>query len=86
MIDGATSVFRVDVVTDEATLLAGDGRYADLCPTPDGQTLYALCARDDRPPFVARLDAHAAGQTAVVLPFPGRSRRSCPARASSSAS
>ncbi len=67
---GATSVFRLDLATDEVTLLAGDGSYADLCPTPDGQTLYALCARIDRPPFVARLDPRAADQTAIEIPSP----------------
>ncbi|HEY8199456.1 MAG TPA: alpha/beta fold hydrolase, partial [Candidatus Limnocylindrales bacterium] len=67
---GATSVFRIDLATDAVTLLAGDGSYADLCPTPDGQTIYALCSRIDRPAFVARLDAHAADQTAVEIPSP----------------
>jgi dipeptidyl aminopeptidase/acylaminoacyl peptidase len=68
--EGATSVFRLELATDAVTLLAGDGSYADLCPTPDGASLYALCSRPDRPPFVARLDAHAAEQTAVEIPSP----------------
>ena len=42
---GATSVFRLDLATDEVTLLAGDGSYTDLCPTPDGtDALRALLA------------------------------------------
>ncbi|MET1231573.1 MAG: S9 family peptidase [Candidatus Limnocylindrales bacterium] len=67
---GATSVFRLDLASDTVTLLAADGSYADLCPTPDGSTLFALCSRLDRPPFVARLDARAADQSAVEIPSP----------------
>ena len=67
---GATSVFRLDLATDAVTLLAGDGSYGDLCPTPDGSALYALCSRLDRPPFVARLDARAADQAGVEIPSP----------------
>ncbi len=67
---GATAVFRLDLATDAVTLLAGDASYSDLCPTPDGAALYALCSRPDRPPFVAKLDAHAMGQAGTEIPSP----------------
>ena len=67
---GTTAVFRLDLATDTTTLLASDGSYADLCPTPDGTVIYALCSRPDRPPFVVRLDARAPDQAAVEVPSP----------------
>ena len=67
---GATAVFRFDLASDTATLLASDGTYADLCPTPDGAMIYALCSRPDRPPFVVRLDARATDQAGVEISSP----------------
>ncbi len=67
---GATAAFRLELTTDRVTRLAGDASYADLCPTDDGATLYAIGSRLDRPPFVARLDARAADQSAVEIPSP----------------
>ncbi|MFI5292672.1 MAG: alpha/beta fold hydrolase, partial [Candidatus Limnocylindrales bacterium] len=67
---GDTAVFRLDLERDTSTRLAGDASYADLCPTDDGTTIFALCSRVDRPPFVARLDPRAEDQTPTEIPSP----------------
>jgi dipeptidyl aminopeptidase/acylaminoacyl peptidase len=47
---GRHPVFAVDISTGEVTkLTTDDGYYSDLCPAPDGTTLYALRAAVDEP-------------------------------------
>jgi len=47
---GRHPVFSVDIGTGEVTKLTTDGGYySDLCPAPDGTTLYALRAAVDEP-------------------------------------
>jgi dipeptidyl aminopeptidase/acylaminoacyl peptidase len=70
---GNIAVHRVELADGRVTLLSADGAYTDLCPTPDGQTLYALWATVTSPARPVRLDARASGQQPEVLPFPGLS-------------
>ena len=62
---GTTAIFRLDPATDAVIRLTSEGSYADVCPTPDGRTLFAICSRLDRPPFETKL--------AVVVVFNDRS-------------
>ena len=66
--DGGVAAIRVDLADGAVTVLAGDGAYSDLCPSPDGTTLHALRSTVLNPPRIVRLDAHTADQSAVELP------------------
>jgi dipeptidyl aminopeptidase/acylaminoacyl peptidase len=67
---GCTAAFRLDVASGAVTCLSADGTLSDLCPSPDGTALFALRSTFAQPPHVVRLDAHAPGQAAVVIPSP----------------
>lgn len=68
---GRRPIFRVDLATgDLLRLTADDGAYSELCPAPDGRTLYALRDSWDEPPTPVRLAADEAGQEPVRLPGP----------------
>ena len=68
---GRRPVFRAGVATGEVVRVsADDGAYSDLCPAPDGRTLYALRSSVDEPPTPVRLDA-AEGSKPVRLASPG---------------
>jgi dipeptidyl aminopeptidase/acylaminoacyl peptidase len=55
---GRPPVLRADLDTGAVTRLSTDhGAYSCLCPSPDGQFLYALRSAMDSPPLVVRLDA-----------------------------
>ncbi len=58
--DGRTSPFRVELDSDRVTRLASEGDYTDLCPSPDGRTVYALRETVAEPPRPVALDATAA--------------------------
>ncbi len=64
---GRTLPFRVELSDGTVTRLASDGAYSDLCPTPDGRTVYALRSLVTSPPHPAVLDARAADQQPKVL-------------------
>jgi dipeptidyl aminopeptidase/acylaminoacyl peptidase len=68
--DGADAVYRLDIAGERLTMLAAGSAFGDLCPSPDGSSLYALRAHIDRPPHIVRLDAHAADQAPVEIPSP----------------
>src|SRR5664280_1697942 len=69
---GRAPVFRVQLDTGEVTRLTTDGAYTDLCPAPDGRTVYALRSTWDTPPQAVALDATAVDQPAPqLLPTPG---------------
>src|SRR5664280_744554 len=69
---GRAPVFRVQLDTGEVIRLTTDGAYTDLCPAPDGRTVYALRSTWDTPPQAVALDATAVDQPAPqLLPTPG---------------
>ena len=70
---GNCALYRVAVADDAATLLCGEGAFADPCPTPDGAGVFALWSTMTAPPRIARLDALAADQHPELVPFPGLS-------------
>ena len=67
---GRAPVFRVDVATGVVTRLSADGAFSDLCPSPDGSTLYALRSRISSPQEVVALDARAPDQDPRPIPTP----------------
>jgi dipeptidyl aminopeptidase/acylaminoacyl peptidase len=76
---GRGPVLRADLDTGAVIRLTTDhGAYACLCPSPDGQFLYALRSAMDSPPLVVRLDATRPGEPeflpgpAARPPLPGR--------------
>ena len=76
---GRGPVLRADPDTGAVTRLSTDhGAYSCLCPSPDGQFLYALRSAMDSPPLVVRLDATQPGEPeflqgpAAPPPLPGR--------------
>ena len=76
---GRGPVLRADLDTGAVTRLSTDhGAYSCLCPSPDGQFLYALRSAMDSPPLVVRLGAAEPGEPeflqgpAALPPLPGR--------------
>jgi dipeptidyl aminopeptidase/acylaminoacyl peptidase len=65
--DGSVPAFRVDAADGAVTTLVADGALSDLCPSPDGSTVYALCSDVAHPARIVRFDAHTADQSAVEL-------------------
>ncbi|MGH3121324.1 MAG: TolB family protein, partial [Streptosporangiaceae bacterium] len=60
---GRGPVLRADLDTGAVTRLSTDhGAYSCLCPSPDGQSLYALRSATDSPPLVVRLDVTQPGE------------------------
>ena len=66
--DGNVAAIRVDVPSGKVTTLVTDGALSDLCPSPDGKTVFALQSTMLHPNRVVRFDATAADQSAVELP------------------
>jgi dipeptidyl aminopeptidase/acylaminoacyl peptidase len=66
--DGCVAAFRVDLADGAVTTLVADGAISDLCPSPDGSTVYALRSTILNPARIVRFDSHAADQSAVELP------------------
>jgi dipeptidyl aminopeptidase/acylaminoacyl peptidase len=64
---GRHAAFRVDLAGGRVTRLAAEGALADLCPTPDGDSLLALCSTVGSPPRIVRLDARTPDQAPVEL-------------------
>ena len=54
--------------TSRVTRLTAAGALGDLCPTPDGTAVYALCSTIGSPPRIVRLDARMADQVPEELP------------------
>jgi dipeptidyl aminopeptidase/acylaminoacyl peptidase len=57
----------VDLADGRVTRLTAAGALGDLCPSPDGSTVYALCATVGAPPRIVRLDARMADQVPRAL-------------------
>ena len=66
--DGHHPAFRVDVADGRVTRLTSEGALDDLCPTPDGGSLFALRSSIGSPPRIVRLDARNADQVPTELP------------------
>jgi dipeptidyl aminopeptidase/acylaminoacyl peptidase len=54
--DGHVPIFGVEVAGGEVRRLTGEGAFSDLCPAPDGQTLYALRSGIAEPPHPVAID------------------------------
>ncbi len=65
--DGHHAVFRVDLADGLVTRLTAAGALGDLCPTPDGSAVYALCSTVGSPPRIVRLDARMPDQVPEEL-------------------
>jgi len=65
--EGHHAAYRVDLADGRTTRLTADGAVTDLCPSPDGRTIYALRSTMATPPRVVRFAADAADQVPVEL-------------------
>jgi dipeptidyl aminopeptidase/acylaminoacyl peptidase len=65
--EGGVAAFRVDLADGKVTRLVADGAVSDLCPSPDGSTVYALQSAVLHPARIVRFDARKADQQAVEL-------------------
>lgn len=68
---GHTLPFRVRLDDGNVKRLAATGSYGDLCPSPDGTTLFALRTGLSSPPHAVALDAHTADGEPRFIPTPG---------------
>jgi len=66
--EGHHSAYRLRLADGRVTRLTASGAYSDLCPSPDGASLYALRSTVGSPPRVVLLDARAADQEPVEIP------------------
>ncbi len=66
--DGGVAALRIDLADGAVTDLVAGGALSDICPSPDGKTVYALRATVSTPARIVRFDAHTADQSAVELP------------------
>jgi dipeptidyl aminopeptidase/acylaminoacyl peptidase len=65
--DGGVAALRVDLADGNVTTLVSDGAISDLCPSPDGSTVYALRSTVSVPARIVRFDSRTADQSAVEL-------------------
>jgi dipeptidyl aminopeptidase/acylaminoacyl peptidase len=68
---GRAPAFRVDVASGRVLRLSADGAFSDLCPSPDGRTVYALRNTVGSPPRAVALEATGADQEPRPIPTPG---------------
>ena len=68
---GRAPAFKVDVASGQVTRLSGAGAFSNLCPSPDGATLYALRNTVASPPEAVALDTTVADQEPRPIPTPG---------------
>ncbi len=64
---GRTPPYRVDLTTGALTRLSARGAFTDLCPSPDGTTLYALQSMVTAPPRPVALAATGEDQEPRLL-------------------
>ncbi|HEV3364268.1 MAG TPA: S9 family peptidase [Acidimicrobiia bacterium] len=69
--NGRCPVFRVDVASGQVTRLSSAGAFSNLCPSPDGATLYALRNTVASPPGAVALDTTTPDQEPRLIPTPG---------------
>jgi len=69
--NGRCPIFAVDVASGQVRqLTTDDAAYDNLCPAPDGRSLYALRAAIAEPPGPVRIDLANPGADPVRLPSP----------------
>ncbi len=68
---GRAPAFRVEVGSGEVTRLSAAGAFSDLCPSPDGASLYALRSTIGSPPEAVVLATTTADQEPRPIPTPG---------------
>ncbi len=68
---GRAPAFRLDLETGNLTRLSVAGAFSDLCPSPDGTTVYALRSTPLAPPGAVALDPTATDQEPRPIPTPG---------------
>jgi dipeptidyl aminopeptidase/acylaminoacyl peptidase len=64
---GWVSAYRVDLWGSKLTCLVSEGSLSNLCPTPDGETIYALMATITNPARIVRFAARGENQTPAEL-------------------
>jgi dipeptidyl aminopeptidase/acylaminoacyl peptidase len=64
---GWIAALRVEVGDGKVTCLVSEGTVSDLCPSPDGESVYALRATMSAPARIVRFDARGENQTPVEL-------------------
>ena len=65
--EGLHSAYRVDLPDGTVTRLTAAGAVTDLCPTPDGTTIYALQSTMTSPPRIVRFDARTPDQAPTEI-------------------
>jgi len=79
--DGRAPVFRAPAEGGPAERLTGEGSFSDLCPAPEGGTVYALRSGVGEPPHPVALDAREpGGEPRRLGSFPELERLRLPAR------
>ena len=73
--DGHHPAFRLDLADGRVTRLSAAGALSDLCPTPDGDALFALCSAIGSPPRIVRLHARMARPGPDDTARPGSPKR-----------
>ncbi len=66
--EGHRAAYRVDLPGATVTRLTRGGAVTDLCPSPDGTTVFALRSTMATPPRLVRFDARIADQVPAELP------------------
>jgi dipeptidyl aminopeptidase/acylaminoacyl peptidase len=64
---GGVAAFRVHVASGAEERLVSEGQISDLCPSPDGLTMYALWGTMSLPARIVRFESRGADQTVVGL-------------------
>jgi dipeptidyl aminopeptidase/acylaminoacyl peptidase len=68
---GRAPAFRVDIGSGQVTRLSAAGAFSDLCPSPDGASVYALRSTVASAPEAVAFDATVADQDPRRIPTPG---------------
>ena len=66
---GHEAAFRLDLGSGAVTCLVAEGSVSDICPSPDGRTVYALRASMTHPARIVRFNATGENQVPVELPL-----------------
>ncbi|HEV7862503.1 MAG TPA: S9 family peptidase [Acidimicrobiia bacterium] len=69
--DGRAPAFRVDVDSGQVIRLSAAGAFSDLCPSPDGTSVYAVRNTMASPPHAVALDVALVDQQPRPIPTPG---------------
>ena len=65
---GCVAAFRVDVADGKTTCLVSEGAVSDICPSPDGKTIYALRSTVSAPARIVRFATTGEKQRPTELP------------------